>query len=131
MNNKTSKRVKISELELHTRAKKGSNIMKKIKSFDYKILIALITNSRDNIILNVDGDLKMIKGSDIPIMDLSSTGSNIAKSNILNAFVPATYETYKETDDIQEKEEIQEDVQEEKKEIEQTSLDDFYQDFKL
>ena len=130
-NNKTSKRVKISELELHTRAKKGSNIMKKVKSFDYKILIVLITNSRDNIILNVDGDLKMIKGSDIPIMDLSSTGSNIAKSNILNAFVPATYETYKETDDIQEKEEIQEDVQEEKKEIEQTSLDDFYQDFKL
>ena len=130
-NNKTSKRVKISELELHTRAKKGSNIMKKVKSFDYKILIALITNSRDNIMLNVDGDLKMIKGSDIPIMDLSSTGSNIAKSNILNAFVPATYETYKETDDIQEKEEIQEEVQEEKKEIEQTSLDDFYQDFKL
>ena len=130
-NNKTSKRVKISELELHTRAKKGSNIIKKVKSFDYKILIALITNSRDNIILNVDSDLKMIKGSDIPIMDLSSTGSNIAKSNILNAFVPATYETYKETDDIQEKEEIQEDVQEEKKEIEQTSLDDFYQDFKL
>ena len=130
-NNKTSKRVKISELELHTRAKKGSNIMKKIKSFDYKILIALITNSRDNIMLNVDGDFKMIKGSDIPIMDLSSTGSSIAKSIILNAFVPATYETYKETDDIQEKEEIQEEVQEEKKEIEQTSLDDFYQDFKL
>ena len=130
-NNKTSKRVKISELELHTRAKKGSNIIKKVKSFDYKILIALITNSRDNIILNVDSDLKMIKGSDIPIMDLSSTGSNIAKSNILNAFVPATYETYKETNDVPEKEEIQEEVQEEKKEIEQTSLDDFYQDFKL
>ena len=130
-NNKTSKRVKISELELHTRAKKGSNIMKKVKAFDYKILIALITNSRDNIMLNVDGDLKMIKGSDIPIMDLSSTGSSIAKSNILNAFVPATYETYKETNDVPEKEEIQEEVQEEKKEIEQTSLDDFYQDFKL
>ena len=35
---KTAKRIKISDLELHSRAKIGSNIMKKVKSTDYKII---------------------------------------------------------------------------------------------
>ena len=130
-NNKTCKRVKISELEIHTRAKKGSNIMKKVKAFDYKILIGFITNSRDNVIINIDGDLKTIKGSDIPIMDLQSTGSSIAKGNVINAFIPASYEIYKENIDTEEQHVVIEEKQDEKKEAEQTSLDDFYQDFKL
>jgi topoisomerase-4 subunit A len=33
-NNKTAKRVKITDLELHTRAKKGTNLMKKVKAFN-------------------------------------------------------------------------------------------------
>jgi topoisomerase-4 subunit A len=130
-NNKTSKRVKLNELELHTRAKKGSNLIKKVKAFDYKILIGFITNSRDNVMMNVDGDFKLIKGSDISIMDLQSTGSSIAKSNVLNAFVPALYEVYKENNNQEQGEKKPEIIKEEVKEAEQTSLDDFYQDFKL
>jgi topoisomerase IV subunit A len=129
-NNKTAKRIKLTELELLSRAKKGSNIMKKVKSFDYKILTSFLTNSRDNIVLNVDGDLKLIKSSDIPIMDLLSTGSTITKAPIINAFVPASYKCIETTDNVEEEPLLEEenDIQ---PEIKQTSLDDFYQDFKL
>ncbi len=133
-NKKTAKRIKISDLELHTRAKKGSNIMKKVKSNDYKVLNAFITNSKDNISLNIDGEIQNIKASDIAIMDLLSTGSSITKKTIICAFTQVELIDYKNKTkkDNQEK---QEELVEEKKEIikepVQTSLDDFYQDFKL
>src|SRR5574344_513558 len=128
-NNKTMKRVKLSDLELHNRAKKGSNLMKKVKSFDYEIIDGFITNSKDQIILNINGELKEIKSSDIPIMDLLSTGSLMAKESILDAFIPTKYCVYTNN---KKEENIKIEVKEEKEvEPEQTSLDDFYQDFKL
>jgi len=140
---KTAKRVKISDLELHTRAKKGSNIMKKVKSTDYKIIKAFKTSTRENITLVNNEELESIKNSDVAIMDLLSTGSTISKKSIKDAFNTVELEDYtkkgkKEIKNIEEKEdineivqEIKEEVKEEKKEPVQTSLDDFYQDFKL
>jgi topoisomerase IV subunit A len=126
-NNKTAKRVKLTDLELHTRAKKGSNIMKKVKAFNYQVNEALLLNSRDNIILNQDGDLKELKSSDIAIMDLASTGSVISKVNIVDAYLPASYETY--TKITKEQKNNEEAIT--PNEPEQTTLDDFYQDFKI
>ena len=129
-NNKTMKRVKLQDLEKHTRAKKGSTLMKKVKSFDYKVLTAFISKSHDNIILNEDGDLKIIKSSDIPIMDLVSTGSSISKTKVIDAFIEPSYESIevlKNTENTPKNEEIIEIIPE----VKQTSLDDFYQDFKL
>ena len=135
---KTAKRVKISDLELHTRAKKGSNIMKKVKSTDYKIINAFITNSKDEISLNVDGTIDNIKASDIAIMDLVSTGSTISKKNIANAFITPSLQDFTRKEKSKEKvnEITTEDnktleSKEEQAEFHQTSLDDFYQDFKL
>ena len=48
-NNKTAKRIKISELETHNRAKKGSSLIKKVKSFDYQITKCLLTTARDEV----------------------------------------------------------------------------------
>ena len=146
-NKKTAKRIKISDLELHTRAKKGSNIMKKVKSNDYKVIKAFKLNSKDNVTLVNNEDLEIIKSSDIAIMDLLSTGSTISKKNILDSFTTVELENYTSKNKKEVKEEIkQEEIQkdstivekpeivEEKKEYKepvQTSLDDFYQDFKL
>ena len=137
-NKKTAKRVKITDLETHTRAKKGSNIMKKVKSNDYKILNAFVTNSKDNISLNIDGEIISIKASDITIMDLLSTGSSISKKNIMSAFIEVELQDYKIKKDkeVKKEENISQDNTkkeeiEDKKEPVQTSLDDFYQDFKL
>ena len=135
-NKRTAKRVKISDLELHTRAKKGSNLIKKVKSNDYQILTAMLTNSKDNISLVVDGELETIKNSDISIMDLNSTGSAITKKNISDAILEVVLQDKKNskkevkiTEEVKEKEEVK--VEEKKEEFVQTSLDDFYQDFKL
>jgi hypothetical protein len=63
-------------------------------------------------------------------MDLLSTGSTITKAPIINAFVPASYKCIETTDNVEEEPLLEEenDIQ---PEIKQTSLDDFYQDFKL
>ena len=135
-NKKTAKRVKLSDLELHTRAKKGSNLIKKVKSNDYQILTAMLTNSKDNISLVIDSEIENIKNSDISIMDLNSTGSAITKKNISDAILEVVLQDKKNgkkevktTEDVKEKEEVK--VEEKKEEFVQTSLDDFYQDFKL
>ena len=135
-NKRTAKRVKISDLELHTRAKKGSNLIKKVKSNDYQILTAMLTNSKDNISLVIDSEIENIKNSDISIMDLNSTGSAITKKNISDAILEVVLQDKKNskkevkiTEEVKEKEEVK--VEEKKEEFVQTSLDDFYQDFKL
>ncbi len=136
-NKKTAKRVKISDLELHNRAKKGSNLIKKVKSNDYQILTCLLTNSKDNLSLIVDGEVSNIKNSDISIMDLNSTGSAITKKDVTDAIIEVELQDKKVTKkvnaEVEEKQELKkEEVKEEKKEeFVQTSLDDFYQDFKL
>ena len=81
-NQNTSKRMKESELEETGRAKRGNAIMKKVKSVHYEITQVLPTNSRSEItLISEDGKLEL-KNSEIPIMDLSSTGSVITKKTI-------------------------------------------------
>ena len=128
-NNKTCKRVKISDLELHTRAKKGSNIMKKVKTTNYNVLKVLLTNSKDLIIVKTSDSYKEIKNSDITIMDIESTGSAMSKK-IEDAIIKSELEVYtnKKTvkEDVVEEEEEKEEVK-----AEQTSFDDFIEDFKI
>ena len=127
---KTAKRVKLTDLELHTRAKKGSNIIKKVKSNEYNILNAFITNTKDILSLNIDGELEDLKNSDITINDTLSTGSSITKKNILNVIISPSIIDFVNKDKkvVESTEEKEEDV---KEESHQTSLDDFYSDFKL
>jgi len=127
----TAKRVKITDLELHTRAKKGSNIIKKVKSTEYNIIYAFITNSKDNIVLYVDEKEIVLKASDINIMDSLSTGSLISKRDIRYAGLDVIMQDYKNNNKNENKIETKKIEKEEIKEAHQTSLDDFYQDFKL
>ena len=60
---------------------------KKVKTTNYEIVSALITNTKDKIGLSMLEDIGELKNTDIPIMDLASTGSTIAKKKYLNAFV--------------------------------------------
>ena len=120
-NNKTAKRIKLNELEIHTRAKKGSSLIKKVKSFDYKINYSLLTNSKDEINIICDNEITTLKDSDIPIMDFKSTGSNISKYLIDNVFIPTKLESYL-------KKEIPKEVNNEPV---QATLDDFYEEFKF
>lgn len=126
-NNKTAKRIKISDLELSSRSKRGSTLMKKVKSFDYNIISAYQTNAKDIICIKADSEIREEKSSEIPIMDLASTGSNISKYNIDESFVKVNLESYlkkKNTDNIK-------DIDTTTTEPQELTIDDFIDDFKL
>jgi topoisomerase-4 subunit A len=126
----TAKRIKVSELEFQSRALKGSSLIKRVKSKPYNITKVLPTNIKNIIGLKMDTEIKGIKASDIPIMDLTSTGSTISKQVVDDAFIVSTLVEKKLDEDAPKKEEVKEKTKE-KEEIEELTIDDFLDDFKL
>lgn len=131
-NKNTVKRIKLSELDTHNRAKKGSTLIKKVKSTSYNITNALPINSHSTIGIKVDGEVKLLKAVDVPIMDLASTGSNISKEKIEDSFVLPTLQEIK----IDDNEEIIrptsiEETTTNDDEVKELTIDDFIEDFKL
>lgn len=120
-NQKTAKRIKREDILETGRAKRGNTLMKKVKSVDYQILNVIPMNSRDVLVLKSDSEFRMIKNSEIAIMDISSTGSNISKYMIDAAFRKIDlYESAKvdeETETLDSPKEL--------------TIDDFLDDFKL
>ena len=136
-NNKTAKRVKLSDLSQMTRAKKGSLILKKVKTSLYFVIDAFTSESRDDICIKSDSEIKLIKNSDIPIMDTLSTGSIISKYMVEKVFIKANIIKQKDviiTDQEEENDVIITDepiLKEEKPEVKEFTLDDFIDDFKI
>ncbi len=138
-NKNTSKRIKISELDTMTRAKKGSTLIKKVKSTNYKITNAISVNNRDIVSIKTDGDFKEIKTTELPIMDLSSTGSTISKTPIEDSFKVAELTERKIELNI-EKSSLDKKVEDIPEQIElpktkegnkELTIEDFLDDFKL
>ena len=145
----TSKRLKVADLERLTRAKKGSTLIKKVKSTNYEITNALSLSNHNIIGLKIDGDFKEIKATELPIMDLSSTGSTISKINIEASYLVPELEERKieltsnqsqkedkENNEVKEEIEVLDEPEilempKPKQEIEELTLDDFLDDFKL
>lgn len=120
----TGKRIKLSDLSLISRAKKGNMLFKKAKTKDYKLDYAYLTNSKDVNICKIDTDIKEIKNSEIPIMDIASTGSVLSKKQVdLWALKPVDV-------NLITKEEKKEE-EHKKVEQEQLSFNDFVKDFKI
>lgn len=135
-NNNTSKRIKIAELDTMTRAKKGSTIIKKVKSKNYEITNAISVNNHDTIGIKTDDEIRELKATELPIMDLTSTGSLVSKTNIDATFkVSELVERKLENNDSSEAPEIVESKVVEKVSnndtIEELTIDDFIDDFKL
>ena len=128
-NNKTAKRLKISDLNIASRAKRGSILIKKTKTVNYIITHALLTGIKDELNLKSDSEIKTLKNSDIPIMDLNSTGSVLSKYNIDDIFKTPSLISFlknKKTEKEKEKEEIESETK-----IQELTIDDFIDDFKL
>ncbi len=129
-NNKTAKRVKNEELTLASRAKRGSTLMKRPKTVNYEICYAIATNSKEDIGIKSDSEIKILKNSDIPIMDLNSTGSAISKYNIDSAFKVADLISF-----IKDKKKVNNEEKDNEEELNlephELTIDDFIDDFKL
>ena len=81
----TAKRVKLNEFEKTSRAKRGLLLLREVKTNPYRVVSALTVPTNDYIGLK-GNEIKMIKLTEIPIMDRYSTGSIITKDQINDVF---------------------------------------------
>lgn len=123
-NQKTAKRVKLSDLSMLSRAKRGTTLIKKVKSTNYEIIKAFSTSSKDVIGIKSKDDIYLVKNSDIPIMDKESTGSVVLKQAINDVFIS------KELDIVKDENVPLPEAKKEEK-IQELTIDDFLNDFKL
>lgn len=124
-NQKTAKRVKLSELNMLSRAKRGTTLIKKVKSTNYEIIKAFSTSAKDIIGIKSKDDIYLVKNSDIPIMDKESTGSVILKQAISDVFIS------KDLDIIKDEDAPLPEIKKEEEKIQELTIDDFLNDFKL
>ncbi len=125
-NFKTGKRVRLEELASLSRGKKGSMLFKKVKAKEYRIKEAYLSTSKDINVLKFDTDFKELKNSEVPIMDLSSTGSNITKID------PDSYHLHQELISFKSPRIDNTEIKEENPgKQEQLTMEEFVEDFKI
>ncbi|MBE6139422.1 MAG: DNA topoisomerase IV subunit A [Firmicutes bacterium] len=129
----TGKRVKISEFERISRARKGIQVIRDVKTNPYYILKSFVINSRHNIGLKFKEDIEIIKLTELPIADRHSTGTSLSKHDIFDVFIEKTLENPKEVKkaDIESKEIIKENISLESIDKRMMTIDDFLGDLDL
>ena len=83
----TAKRIRLSEFEIGTRARRGVQIIKDVKTNPYKILKTFIIDYKTLIGIKTATEITETKITDFPISDRYKTGSNISKLDIMDSFV--------------------------------------------
>ncbi|MBR1386669.1 MAG: DNA topoisomerase IV subunit A [Bacilli bacterium] len=110
----TAKRVKISEFDKSSRAKRGLMLLREVKTNPYKILKVFVIPTKHMIGLK-GNDISYVKLVDFPIADRYSTGSTISKVKLNDAFVVTELITKKditnETIKTKDAKEINEDIE--------------------
>ena len=129
-NFKTIKRLKLSDISSNSRAKKGNMLFKKAKTKDYKINFAYLTETKDINLYRIDTDFHELKNSEIPIMDLASTGSSVKYNYDLFTLKKELIDLTKCAPE-EPKEEVLEINQKPSKKEEQLSFASFIDDFKI
>ena len=87
----TGKRVRLTEFEVSTRARRGLLLIREVKTNPYKILKTFIIDPKNYIGIK-NPDILNLKLTELTIADRHSTGSLISKKQILDAFVVASLE---------------------------------------
>ncbi len=126
----TGKRIKLTEFETISRAKKGVLMVRDVKTNPYHILRTFIVPSKNVISIKIGNDFKQVKLTELPITDRYSTGTVISKSTIDKVFlnkdvVTSSSKNEKPVEDI--KEEVNLKTIDEKI----LTIDDFLDDFKI
>ena len=124
---KTGKRIKLSEFEKLSRARKGVLMVRDVKTNPYKILKTFIVG-RSTLTLKLNNDFIDLKTTELPITDRYSTGSTISKIKINDVFEKVKLEKDKKEEII---EEAKEEVSLEQIDEKIMTIDDFLDDFKL
>ena len=118
----TGKRVRLQEFELSTRARRGLLLLREVKSNPYRILKTFISDNRSFIGLK-NGDINTIKITELSIADRYSTGTQVSKHSLTDAFVVANLMSNKRIENEEETVE-QEEVIPKKEQISLAEIDD-------
>ncbi len=95
----TGKRVKLTEFELTSRGRKGLQIIRDVKTNPYYILNTFKLTSKQLLGLKtIDGNI-VLKTSELPIMDRYSTGSQISKKQIEEAYLVSEIEKVEDNEE--------------------------------
>ena len=125
----TAKRIKLSEFELTSRARKGVQIIRDVKTNPYYILKTFIIHYKEMIGYKTRTGTNEIKLTELPIGDRYMTGSNISKSEIIDAFEIAKLEVLKE--DVEPQELTKENVSLDSIDDKMMTIDDFLDNFEV
>ena len=126
-NKGTGKRVKLSEFDKTSRAKRGLLLLREVKSNPYRVVGAYVVDNKTHLGIKTD-TIELIKVTELPIMDRYSTGSSIVKGTVIDTFINQELKTEKtEKKEVDEVEEIVEPKKVSLKEIDERlmTIDDF------
>ena len=127
----TAKRVKLTEMEKSSRARKGLLLIRVIKTNPHKVISAFISNTKDMIgMLDIKG-ITILKNSEITIADRYATGSTISKVRIISMFNVKELENKDDIKEVEVKEEVKKEVSLKEIDEEILTIDDFLDDFKI
>lgn len=121
----TAKRIKLSEFDKISRARRGVQIIREVKTNPYYILKTFVINYKELLGLKTKSEIKFIKLTELPISDRYGTGSNISKDDIIDVFENTKLSDDNEVNDIVEKENISLETIDDKI----MTIDDFLDDF--
>ena len=121
----TGKRVKLSEFEVTSRARKGVLVVRDVKTNPYYILKSFVIGNKNELGLKTKDEIKLIKLTELPIVDRYSTGTLISKNKLTDVFQVKNLEKIDEVI----VDEIEEDVSLESVDEKMMTIDDFLNNF--
>ena len=106
----TAKRVRMSDIKLISRARKGNLIIRDVKTNPYYIVDTYIVSGKKDLAIKTKDVISEFKVTEFPITDCYSTGTSVTKKKIDEAFIIA------ELEDVLEQN-FEEEIKEEEPEI--------------
>ncbi len=125
----TGKRLRLSDIERGVRARRGTLIIREVKTNPHQVLKVFKFKNKDLLGIKNNLDIDIIKPTDLPIMDRLSTGSSIAKK-ITDAFIVKNIENSNIFDIKVVEKEIKKEVSLEEIDKRMLTIDDFLKDIK-
>ena len=104
-NKGTAKRIKLEEMEKSSRARRGLLLIREVKTNPYQVLKTFIVDNKSHIGIK-NGEINIVKETELPISDRYSTGKELTKHGLVDAFVIADLETKENFDEDSEIEEV-------------------------
>ena len=85
----TGKRIRLNEFEISSRTRRGLQVIREVKTNPYHIIKTFITDSKNYIGIK-NGDINIIKLTELSINDRYSIGTQLSKHGLSDAFIVAT-----------------------------------------